>query len=435
MKNIIILLFVFISIFCKAQLPPGLPNPNSNGYIKYGYVRNDSGHIVALRDTNWLPKYPTQVFWRHPGVDSSHWTWDGVRWNRLQNAIRLTPKSVVFVGYNGQLTEDINRFVYDSAAGGFLGVGKNNPVCKVDIQTGLDPTSSTLAFRMMSGSRNRIFGLANGVITFRVNSGTQEAGLATFNTPGNNIALSLYDSNIMRRSIMRHTTNDSIGGLDYSLNALDTAGPSTIGMRRSGIIINNSGEVSPGGPPPVGMQDLLLDSTAILELYSHRTGFLMPRMITSFKTDSIGYGKPAKYLKVVDTTSGYENIYNGKWLEYAEVLVSRTININSKNVATTNLLTVPSGKKFITTKAIVWTENSNAITIGPSLGIGVASGEDDIIGSVSVTLTANNRFYKLNPKDGAVIALAGDVVKLGIDVGATGTSQIIKVDLFGYFIQ
>jgi len=435
MRKIAILLLIFNSFLSKAQLPPGLPNPNSNGYMKYGYVRNDSGHIVALRDTNWLPKYPTQVFWRNPGIDSSHWTWDGVRWNRLQNAIRLTPKSVVFVGYNGQLTEDVNRFVYDSSAGGFFGLGKNNPTCKLDIQTGLAETSNTLAFRMMSGSRNRIFALASGIISFRANSGTNEAGVATFNTPGNNIALSLYDSNVMRRSIMRHTTNDSIGGFDYSFNVVDTAGPSTIGMRRSGMIINNSNEVSPGGPPPVGMQDLLLDSTAVLELYSHRTGFLMPRMVTSFKTDSIGYGNPAKYLKVIDTTTGYENIYNGSWLEYAEVKVSRVININSKNVATTNLFTVPSGKKFITTKLIVWTENSVAITIGPSLGVGVAAGEDDIVGSTSIALTSNNTFFKLNPKDGAIIALPGNVIKLGIDVGATGTSQLIKVDLFGYFIQ
>lgn len=42
----------------KAQTwPNSIPTQYSTGYFRQGYHKSDSGEIIALRDTNWLPKY------------------------------------------------------------------------------------------------------------------------------------------------------------------------------------------------------------------------------------------------------------------------------------------------------------------------------------------------------------------------------------------
>jgi hypothetical protein len=115
--------------------------------------------------------------------------------------------------------------------------------------------------------------------------------------------------------------------------------------------------------------------------------------------------------------------------------VARVTGIDGKAVATTNLFTVPAGKSFITTRVVVRCTAATAITIWPTYGVGVAAGEDDIIASTAHAIAgAANTYIAQGTKDGAVVATAAQVIKLGIDAGATGTSMTLAVDIQGYLV-
>lgn len=87
---------------------------------------------------------------------------------------------------------------------------------------------------------------------------------------------------------------------------------------------------------------------------------------------------------------------------------------------------------MVTSAAIECTA-ATSITVAPTLGVGVAAGEDDIFASVALTgLISAGKMYHLNASGLSLRAAAGDVIKLGIDTAATGTSQTISVTLLGY---
>lgn len=120
-------------------------------------------------------------------------------------------------------------------------------------------------------------------------------------------------------------------------------------------------------------------------------------------------------------------------VDYSPHKLSSITGINAKTVATTNLYTVPIGKIAIITEAIVYVTSASAITIPPTLGIGIAAGEDDIYSSVQlVGLNATNKMYRFSSTGTYVIGQATEVIKLGIDIGATATTMIVTVDLIGY---
>src|ERR1700733_1885409 len=76
------LLLVLAFAGVKAQNPSGLPSPNAPGtYYNIGWMKEDSGHINANRQPNFVPKFPgTEVFYLNPGVDTSMWLWTGAIW-------------------------------------------------------------------------------------------------------------------------------------------------------------------------------------------------------------------------------------------------------------------------------------------------------------------------------------------------------------------
>lgn len=85
LRKIFTVVFLILLVYsAKAQQPSGFPITNSTGWIKYGYLQNDSGRIDANRDTNWTPRFiPTTVFWKHVGVDTAFWTYvstTGQKW-------------------------------------------------------------------------------------------------------------------------------------------------------------------------------------------------------------------------------------------------------------------------------------------------------------------------------------------------------------------
>ena len=119
-----------------------------------------------------------------------------------------------------------------------------------------------------------------------------------------------------------------------------------------------------------------------------------------------------------------------------EVRLSVTTGIDAKVIATTDLYTVPAGDTVVVTRAEVRCTAATSITVAATAGVGVAAGEDDIFNSQLLNgLITSNKVFKFPVGGVGVIAAAGEVVKLGIDIGATGTSQTFEVDLFGYSVE
>lgn len=107
--------------------------------------------------------------------------------------------------------------------------------------------------------------------------------------------------------------------------------------------------------------------------------------------------------------------------------------INGLSATTTNLYTVPTGKKAVVTGITVRITTATGLTGSITLGVGVASGEDDIMPSTLLTGfdTTTEAFEWF--ADGTVyLASAGDVIKLGIDTAFGGTTVTLAVDLMGY---
>lgn len=115
--------------------------------------------------------------------------------------------------------------------------------------------------------------------------------------------------------------------------------------------------------------------------------------------------------------------------------LSVTTSIDAKSTGTTTLYTVPGGKTAIITAAIVRCTAASAITVGPTLGIGVAAGEDDIYAATAITgLTTTAKIFGFGTIGMSVSVAAAGVIKVGIDAASTGTSQTIAIDLIGYLL-
>lgn len=109
--------------------------------------------------------------------------------------------------------------------------------------------------------------------------------------------------------------------------------------------------------------------------------------------------------------------------------------ISGTTTGITSLYTVPTGRTAIITSANVRCTAATAITVGPTLGMGVAAGEDDIYAATSLaSLTAVGQLYGFTTTGMSVSAAAGSVIKVGIDTAATGTSQTLTIDLVGYLV-
>ena len=138
-------------------------------------------------------------------------------------------------------------------------------------------------------------------------------------------------------------------------------------------------------------------------------------------------------------TAGQNRV--AKWQDHSfaghveQTYVTRTTGIDAAATGTTNLFTVPSGKSFIVTRAVVRCTSSAPPATGPTFGIGVAAGEDDIMASVAhATFVTADTFVLVLPKDPAVVATSAQIIKIGIDTAAAGGAMTIAVDLAGYLV-
>ena len=116
-------------------------------------------------------------------------------------------------------------------------------------------------------------------------------------------------------------------------------------------------------------------------------------------------------------------------------ILSITTGIDAKTVATTSLYTVPTGRRAVVTEIVFHVTAANTITAVPTLGVGVAAGEVDIMPSTALTgLDVLDEVYRYSPEGTYVSNAAAAVIKLGIDTGATATTMTIEVILIGFLL-
>lgn len=109
------------------SVPSGLPAPHNTQFYWVGWVKTDSGLVMAVRDTTMRPKFAgTTVLWLHAGVDTAYWGWNGFYWFKVGNAtggtlqfeyggVPLGPintlniDTTLIVGFNGQTGTIFNK--------------------------------------------------------------------------------------------------------------------------------------------------------------------------------------------------------------------------------------------------------------------------------------------------------------------------------------
>jgi hypothetical protein len=110
--------------------------------------------------------------------------------------------------------------------------------------------------------------------------------------------------------------------------------------------------------------------------------------------------------------------------------------IDAKAAAATNLLTVLAGVTFYCTGIKVETTSATAITGGASVTAGSTGTAANSL--LATTALANspvvNGYETFSPKAGALAIAPGDVITFTVGTGATGTSQMVRVHLVGYYL-
>jgi hypothetical protein len=116
-------------------------------------------------------------------------------------------------------------------------------------------------------------------------------------------------------------------------------------------------------------------------------------------------------------------------------ILSVSNDIDAKVAAVTNLYIVPLRKKAVITSALIQVKAADTITVVPTLGIGIAAGEDDIFAATSLTgLNSVSKLYCFSGSGTYAIGNALNIIKCGIDTGATATTMTISITLIGYLI-
>lgn len=112
-------------------------------------------------------------------------------------------------------------------------------------------------------------------------------------------------------------------------------------------------------------------------------------------------------------------------------LLSTTGGIDGTQTGTTGLFTPDADT--IVTMAIVRVTAGDTITVPPTAGIGI-SGSDIYASTSLLGLTNRNLYYTFANNGISAITQLGQNVNLNIDTGATATTMVLSVDLYGYII-
>lgn len=354
--------------------------------------------------------------------------------NNKQSRNSFSSGSIIFRG-SANLSEDNSFLSYDST-NHRVGFGNGAPQVPVHvgtagIATALLPSAQIIA---SSNSSNGTSGVvANATATTApffqgVRSRGTLASPSAAASGDRTLSISAvgYDGSVQVFSSNIFFQIDSTVSSGSVPQEIQLVTGTTTANRTSRVDVKHNGQIGFNTTSPDA--SAAYDMTTTSDLYR---GFLQPRMTTT-QRDVIP--SPAAGLSIYNSTLNYPSTYEGGWVNHAEGLVARVTGIDAKTTGTTNIYTVPTGKTFVVTKIVVRVTAATSITVGATYGFGIAANEDDIVASAVVALTANNTYAVLLPKTGAVIGQSTNVIKIGIDGAATGTSQTLAVDLFGYIL-
>lgn len=118
-------------------------------------------------------------------------------------------------------------------------------------------------------------------------------------------------------------------------------------------------------------------------------------------------------------------------------VLSTTAGINALTVAVTPIYTVPAGRSVVVEKVVIRCTAANTITVPATAQVEKSSnpGSGNIFASEALTgLTSVGDEFAYDLRGKSLVATAGNVLQLNITIGATGTSQVVAVDVIGYFI-
>jgi len=126
--------------------------------------------------------------------------------------------------------------------------------------------------------------------------------------------------------------------------------------------------------------------------------------------------------------------------EYSEGIkkLATIKGIDAMQTGLTTLYTVPLNKQLVITSIVVRCTEATDVTGEASVSIGANNPDyNDWLGAyylADLKDIAQNLIYHPNNLIIKSIYQADDVLKINITEGATGTSQTLAVDLFGYFL-
>jgi hypothetical protein len=231
-------------------------------------------------------------------------------------------------------------------------------------------------------------------------------------------------------------SNEQVAKHNYG----DLTGSWHFGSVNGGIKLN-TGLSSVAAEDVPGLYTTMSGGTAPFDAYGNL--IIKPRNASDASVEIWTGATPAmraKFNRTQTEFSGNVNIpagstYQVNGVSIGPCILSTTTGIDAKIVATTNLYTVPVGKTAVITSAVIRVTVADTITVVPTVGIGIAAGETDIFASTALTgLDATTKVFRFDAIGTYVAGAAGNVIKLGIDTGATATTMTISVDLIGYLL-
>lgn len=232
------------------SVPSGLPAPYNTQFYRVGWVKTDSGLVMAVRDTTMRPKFAgTTVLWLHAGVDTAYWGWNGFYWFKVGNAtggtlqfeyggVPLGPintlniDTTLIVGFNGQTGTIFNKkfplyLIY--------------PLYAPDSQTAAIYQADTNQNGFIDSTHIKFYNKKQNAIQWLLNGGNEGGlgGIVHVNFT-NGFTISQTDSTV--NIGLAPGTANNITWINTLNNVVAAAGVATVYKGDTGILLNLVGD-------------------------------------------------------------------------------------------------------------------------------------------------------------------------------------------------
>lgn len=317
----IIIPILLFCVYAKSQIgaPSWLPNPSSNGYAKWGYLRQDSGLIMMPRDT-FPAKYPTIIlhtngkYYRTEG-NSTKWRIFGDDWSLTGNT--GTVAGTNFIGTKDAVdwvikTNDIERarvtslgtatFVKDALVNGVT-VGRGGGDISSNTSIG-----STALLNNTTGQINSSFGsdalFSNTTGTYNTAIGGQSLYSNTISDYNTSVgAISLYDNIGSKNSALgAFSLSHNTIGVENTAIGCEAGTFNTIGSDNTAIGVGSLKSNTTGANNVAVGTSAMLTGTAN---GNTAIGFNSLRLVTGDNNIAVGFQSD------IGLTSGTNNIRVG----------------------------------------------------------------------------------------------------------------------------